>query len=153
MEDHKLELIVSHEERWNKIALNAMNDGINFRDEAAYWGIRIADAFVVGRMSFDRLIERAGRYTALFVEVDQISNDGFENLGPDDWGEAVVRQMAFLSFEDGLNRVIGESHHQAHLDNYRQRRRLLNSPVNIGLGRLEARDLHLDNMWYDEGES
>jgi len=115
--------------------------------------VRIADAVVVGRTSPERVSQHLGEASELHREALEVSNGDIDSLNTDDWTEALGRAMAYLSLRNGKNRVRTENHRRRHLANYQARVAMLHSTANIGLGRLEARDLGLDDLWYDMEES
>lgn len=152
---NQLELIVSYDERWNEAVHGALLLGWDWREQVEYWGVRIADAVVVGRTTLERVSQQLSDASRLHREAQGLvyMSGGLENLATDDWAEAIVRAMKYQSFRDGKNRVKTERHYRRHLAQYQGRVTMLHSMANTGLGRLERRDLGLDDLWYDEGES
>lgn len=152
MVDKKLELIALGEGRWTEAAREIIWGNWGVEDQAEYYGIRIADAVVLGRTTLDRVSDRLAMASLLHDEAITLAGGDILSLGGDDLMEAMARRLSYRSFREGKRRVKNEERLQLHKIGYNRRVRILQAQ-SAGLGRSEARDLHLDNMWYDEGES
>jgi hypothetical protein len=154
MTTNRLERITSYDDRWNEAVHGVLIYGWGWNTQVDYWGVRIADAVVVGRTNLDRVSQQLSDASTLYREALEISEEvgGLDSLGTDDWAEALVRAMAYQSLRSGKNRVRTDNHRKHHLAAYQGRVSLLHSGANIGLGRLERRDLGLDDLWYDKEE-
>lgn len=145
--------VVSHEERWAETLTGIIQDQWSFKEQVEYFGIRIADAVVLGRTSLERVSRQLSDASGLWQEAILASDGNIASLREEDSAEALARELAYSCLRNGKNQVKDERRRRLHLAGYQARVSLLNSMANTGLGRLEARDLGLDNLWYDKEES
>jgi hypothetical protein len=144
--------VANRDERWREAAEGIVEAGWGLDDQGEYWGVRIADAVVLERTSLDRVSQQLSIASYWHEQVAEATGGVLESLRGGDCDEALARRVAYVSLRRGKNRVRTEAHHRRHLADYEGRISLLHATANMGLGHLEARDLGLDNLWYDMGE-
>lgn len=151
MIDRQLNLTVLGEGRWTEATHEIVAGNWGIEDQATYYGIRIADAVVLGRTTLARVSDRLAMASLLDDEAVTLSGGDILSLSGDNLLEAMARRLSYRSFREGKRRVKDDNHFRRHKLNYDGRIRRLHAQAS-GLGRLEARDLNLDDIWYDEGE-
>jgi hypothetical protein len=131
------------DERWSEAAHDLLREDWEVQAQADHYGLKIADSVVLGQLAVGNLREFVAWANDLDRQAVEVSDGDIANLHGADHVEATARRIAHHSGRTALSFVGSVADLKTHAIHYRQRVHRLRAEDNIGLFRLEAKDLDL----------
>lgn len=104
-DERLLEDAAMNQEIWSEATAEMFEDGWTSREQADYYGVAFADAVLIGGLALEELKAMATAANRLEKEAMEQAAGDIENLGDDDYIEAVARRIAHQSLRSAFDMV------------------------------------------------